>query len=298
MFFPYVGCVDEVLATFSGRRFFGYRINALALLAFAALSMSVWGHHMFVTGENANDYFSFVSIALIVPAGVEYFDFLATIVGGRLRYPTGMLFALAFIPQFLIGGLTGIMTGTTVVDYQINGSFFIVAHFHYTLLAGSFFGLLAGFYFWYPKITGLMLSEKLGKVHFWLMVIGTNVTFLPQFVLGMKGMPRRVATYLPSDGFTTLNEISSIGAGVLAVAMSIFVFNIVNSMLRKVPAGDDPWGGFTLEWATSSPPPKLNFPPGSIPPITSFAPLLDKKLREQEQAKQGAGAGARGGAET
>jgi cytochrome c oxidase subunit 1 len=301
MFFPYVGAIDEVLATFSGRRFFGYKINALSLLAFAALSMSVWGHHMFTTGEDANDYFTFTSIAIIVPAGVEYFDYLATVMGGRLRYTTPMLFALAFIPQFLIGGITGIMTGTTVLDFQFHGSYFVVAHFHYTLLAGSFFGLLAGFYYWFPKMTGFMLNEKLGKVHFWLMLIGTNVTFLPMFWLGMKGMPRRIARYLPSDGFTMLNEIASVGAGILAVAMSVFVFNLVHSMLRKLPAGDNPWGGFTLEWATTSPPPKLNFHPGSIPPITSFAPLLDKKLRDEEQKKQPAGArraGAREEAET
>jgi cytochrome c oxidase subunit 1 len=282
MFFPFVGAVAEVLATFSGRRYVGYKPTVVSLLAFAALSMSVWGHHMFTTGQVANDYYSLTSVALSVPAGIEYFGFLATLVGGRLVYPTPMLFALAFIPQFLIGGLSGIMLGTPVIDYHMEDSYFVVAHFHYTLFAGSVFGLFAGFYFWFPKATGYLLGDRLGKAHFVLLTIGANATFLPMFGLGFLGMPRRVATYPASAGFTTLNLISSIGAGILAIGMIVFLINIVASLRKRSPAADDPWGAHTLEWATTSPPPRFNF--RSMPPITSYAPLLD--LRE---AAAGAG---------
>ncbi|HWC82737.1 MAG TPA: cbb3-type cytochrome c oxidase subunit I [Pseudonocardiaceae bacterium] len=283
MFFPFVGAVCEVLATFSRRRFFGYTGTALALLVFAALSMSVWGHHMFTTGQAADDYYSLTSISLLIPAGIEYFGMLGTILGGRLVYRTPMLFALAFIPQFLIGGLTGIMVGTPVLDYQERGSYFVVAHFHYTLLAGSVFGLFAGMYFWFPKMTGRMLSERLGRWHFWLMVIGTNATFLPMFWMGMLGMPRRVASYLPEDGIGMPNLISSCGAAVLGIAMLIFAVNLIRTLRGPATAPDDPWGGFTLEWATSSPPPPLNFQGTALPPITSYAPLLDQRERAAAQ---------------
>jgi cytochrome c oxidase subunit 1 len=277
MFFPFVGAVAEVLATFARRRFFGYSGTVLALLLFAALSMSVWGHHMFTTGQSADDYYSLTSIALLIPAGLEYFGMLGTLLGGRLVFRTPMLFALAFIPQFLIGGLTGIMVGVDVLDYQERGSYFVVAHFHYTLLAGSVFGLFAGLYFWFPKITGRLLDERLGRWHFWLMVVGTNATFLPMFWLGLYGMPRRVATYLPSDGFGTENLIASCGAAVLALAMIVFVVNLVVTLRRPRTAPADPWGAFTLEWATSSPPPEVNFEGVPLPPVTSFAPLLDAR---------------------
>jgi cytochrome c oxidase subunit 1 len=290
MFFPFIGAVAEVLATFSGRRFFGYTGTALALLGFAGLSMSVWGHHMFTTGQSADDYYSLTSIALLIPAGVEYFGMLGTILGGRLVFRTPMLFALAFIPQFLIGGLTGIMVGTPVLDYQDRGSYFVVAHFHYTLMAGSVFGLFAGLYFWFPKITGRTLGEGLGRAHFWLMVVGVNMTFLPMFWLGLDGMPRRDATYLPSDGFGQLNLISSCGAAVLALAMLLFLVNLVRTLRQPATAPANQWGGFTLEWATSSPPPPLNFQGVTLPPITSYAPLLDLRQRAAAAALQdGAG---------
>ncbi|GAA2483547.1 cytochrome c oxidase subunit I [Streptomyces longisporus] len=277
MFFPYLAAVGEVLAVFSGRRFFGYKGTVLALLAFAALSMSVWGHHMFATGQAANNYYSLTSIALLMPAGIEYFALIGTVLGGRLVFRTPMLFALAFIPQFLIGGLTGIMVGTPVIDYHVTDSYFIVAHLHYVLFAGSAFGLFAAVYYWFPKATGVLLREGLGKVHFWLLVVGTNLTFLPMFGLGYLGMPRRVSSYSTVDGFGLLNLLSSCGAAVLAAGMLVFLFNILESLRSKRPAGDDPWHGHTLEWATSSPPPELNFTPEHpLPPITSNAPLLDR----------------------
>ncbi|MFF0462574.1 cytochrome c oxidase subunit I [Streptomyces mexicanus] len=291
MFFPYLAAASEVLAVFSGRRFFGYKGTALSLLVFAALSMSVWGHHMFATGQATNDYYSLTSIALLVPAGVEYFGMVGTILGGRLRLRTPMLFALAFVPQFLIGGLTGIMIGTPVIDYHVTDSYFIVAHLHYVLFAGSAFGLFAAVYFWFPKVTGALLSERLGRLHFWLLVLGTNLTFLPMFAAGYLGMPRRVATYAAFDGVTWLNLLASIGAGFLAVGISVFVVNVLWTLRavalgRAAPAGDDPWQAHTLEWATSSPPPRLNFAAGRpLPPVTSFAPLLD--LRERREAAEG-----------
>jgi cytochrome c oxidase subunit I len=299
MFFPFVGCVAEALATFTGRRFFAYPGTVLSLLAFAALSMSVWGHHMFATGQSTNNYFSLTSILLILPAGIEYFGMLGTLVGARLRYTTPMLFALAFIPQFLVGGLTGIMVATPSIDYQVNDSYFIVAHFHYTLFAGSVFGLFAGIYFWFPKATGIMFSERLGRLHFVLLVIGTNVTFGPMFGLGLLGMPRRVASYPATAGFTTLSLIASIGSFIVGLSMLVFAYNVYHSVRRRRPVPPNPWQAHTLEWATSSPPPRFNFSAEyPIPKIRSYAPLLDLRQREaqnlardeaQQQAQHEAG---------
>jgi cytochrome c oxidase subunit 1 len=290
MFFPFVGAVADVLSTFAGRPFAGYKPTVLSLLAFAALSMSVWGHHMFATGQATDDYYQLTSTLLLVPAGIEYFGMLATLIGARLRFPVPMLFALAFIPQFLIGGLTGIMVATPVLDYQVHDTYFVVAHFHYTLLAGSVFGLFAGFYFWFPKVTGVMPHHRLGLAHFWLMVIGTNLTFLPMFWSGMLGMPRRVATYPDLPWLGTLNLLSTIGAGILAWSMLMFALNVIVSLYRRVPAGPNPWVAHTLEWATSSPPPMLNFnEQWPIPRVTSPTPLLDRRLALSEQhATEGA----------
>jgi cytochrome c oxidase subunit 1 len=273
MFFPFVGAVGEVVATFSRKRFFGYRALVVSLLVFTALSMAVWGHHMFATGAVQNQYFSLTSHLLAVPAGIEYFDLIATMIGGAILLRTPMLFALGFICQFLIGGLTGIIVASPPLDYHVNGSFFIVAHFHYTLFAGSFFGLLAGVHYWFPKVSGAMLREGLGKLSFWLLAIGANLTFFPMFFLGFDGMPRRVPDYASHLG--DLNLLSSIGAGVIALGVLVFLANVWVSLRNRVPAGDDPWGAQTLEWATSSPPPRHNF--DSLPPITSHAPLLDRR---------------------
>jgi cytochrome c oxidase subunit I len=284
MFFPFVGCVAESLATFSGRRFFAYKGTVLSLLVFATGSMAVWGHHLFASGQTTNDYFSLTSIFLSIPAGIEYFGFLGTIVGGKIRYTASMLFALAFIPQFLVGGLTGIMIATPSIDYQVNNSYFILGHFHYTLFAGSVFGFFAGFYFWFSKATGIMLRERLGKLHFVLMVIGTNTTFIPFFFLGLKGLPRWVPTYPDGSGFPTLQLISSIGAGIIGLAMVVFAYNIWISARLPVPAPPDPWGGHSLEWATSSPPPPYNFDLAHpVPKVRGYAPLFD--LREQGLAR-------------
>ncbi len=294
MFFPFVGCVAESLSTFTGRRFFAYKGTVLSLLAFAAGSMAVWGHHLFASGQEVNDYFSLTSIMLSVPAGIEYFGFLGTLWGGRLRYTTSMLFALAFIPQFLIGGLTGILVANPAIDYQLNNSYFILGHFHYTLFAGSVFGFFAGFYLWFPKATGIMLNERLGKLHWLLMVIGANTTFIPWFFLGYDGMPRWMATYPAGAGFTTLSLISTIGAGIIGLSFCVFILNLYESARARVPAGPNPWLAHTLEWATSSPPPRFNFNLAyPVPRVHSYAPLLDAReraeAREQPPARAQAG---------
>ncbi len=286
MFFPFVGAVAEVIAVFAGRRFVGYRFTVFSLLTFSAFSMGVWGHHLFAMGQNDNNYFSTVSVLLSVPAGLEYFGLIATLVGGRIRFRTPMLFAVAFLPQFLIGGLSGIMLAAPTLDYHFNNSYFVVAHFHYTLFAGSVFGFFAGFYYWFPKVTGVMLGERLGSLHFWLMVVGTNLTFLPMFGLGFLGMPRRVATYTAGSGFADLSLVASCGAGVLALAMTVFVINVAESLRRRATAPADPWVGNTLEWATSSPPPRYNFSAGyPVPPIRSEAPLLDLRKAEEDRRR-------------
>jgi cytochrome c oxidase subunit 1 len=286
MFFPFAGVVVESLATFAGRRYNSYKPTVIALLMFAALSMSVYGHHMFTTGQIANDYYSLTSICLIIPAGIEYFGYLGTIIGGRIRWTTSFLFSLGFVVQFLIGGLTGVMLGTTVLDYDFHGTYFVVGHFHYTLFGGSVFGLMAGIYLWFPKVTGYLLDERLGKVHFWLMALGTNTAFMPMLILGFTGLPRRVSTYAPGYGFGTLSAISTAGAFLIGISMAVFVVNVIRSLVRKVPGGPDPWGGHSLEWATSSPPPRYNFV--AVPPVHSYAPLLDLRLEaEKEGDKQG-----------
>jgi cytochrome c oxidase subunit 1 len=280
MFFPFVGAVAEVISVFSGRRFFNYTGTVFSLLVFAALSMAVWGHHMFISGQEVNDYFSLTSMLLVIPAGMEYFGLAGTLFGGRLRYPVAMLFALAFLPQFLIGGLSGIMLGTPSVDYAVNNSYFVVAHFHYTLFAGSVFGFFAGVYFWWPKATGYLLDERAGRVHFVLMVIGANLTYLPMFFLGLKGMPRWLQTYSAASGFSTLSLISSIGAGFIGLAMITFGYTVYLSARTRKPAGPDPWGGYSLEWLTSSPPPRFNYNGQyPIPVIRSFTPALDLRQR-------------------
>jgi cytochrome c oxidase subunit I len=279
VFFPFVGAVAEVVAVFSQRRFFGYSALVVSLLLFAALSMSVWAHHMFTTGQVVNQYFSLTSTALIVPAGIEYFDLLATMIGGAIVLRTPMLFAVGFVLLFLFGGLSGIIVASPPIDYHVHDSFFVVAHFHYTLFGGSLFGLFAAIYYWWPKWTGTMLREGLGKLHFGLLFVGTNVTFFPMFFLGYEGMPRRIADYSSADGWTGLNVLSTVGAFVIALGMLVFVWNVVVSLGRPEQAPADPWGGHTLEWATTSPPPRFNF--GELPPIRSFAPLLD--LREERR---------------
>jgi len=285
MFFPYLGAAAEAVAVNAHKRWFGYTAFVASIMMFAALSMAVWSHHMYVTGGVTNQYFAFTSTLLLVPAGIEYFDMIGTLIGGSIVLRTSMLFALAFFLQFLIGGLSGIFVASPVLDYHAYGTYIVVAHFHYTLFAGSIFGFFAAAYHWFPKITGALLRESLGKLQLLVMVLGTNATFFPMFFLGNDGMPRRVSRYPIHPGWGSLNLIESIGAGVIALGVLVFLVNVWTSLRRPVPAGDDPWLGHTLEWATSSPPPPLNFE-RPLPPIRSYAPLLDLRHAALDRARE------------
>jgi cytochrome c oxidase subunit 1 len=279
MFFPFLGITAECVATFARKRFTGYIPLILALILFTGLSMSVWAHHMFTTGQVVNEYFSLTSTALVVAAGTEYFAVIATLIGGAIVLRTAMLFALGFFLQFLIGGLSGVILASPPLDYHAHDSYFVVAHFHYTLFAGSLFAGFAAAYYWFPKWTGAMLRESLGRIQFVLIVLGTNLTFFPMFVLGYDGMPRRIADYSSDAGFTDWNRVSTLGSYLIAIGVAVFLYNLYVSLRRRVPAGDDPWEGHTLEWATTSPPPRFNFQ--SLPPIASHAPLLDRREAER-----------------
>jgi cytochrome c oxidase subunit 1 len=285
MFFPYLGAAAEAIAVNAHKRWFGYKAFVASIMAFAALSMSVWAHHMFTTGGSFNEYFAFTSTALAIPAGIEYFDVVGTMVRGRIVLSCSMLFGLTFFIQFLIGGLSGIFVASPVLDYQANDSYMIVAHFHYTLFAGSVFGFFAGVYHWFPKVTGVFLRERLGKLQLALLVLGTNLTFFPMFILGQEGMPRRVARYIQHPGWQTLNRIETGGAVLIALGILVFLVNVVRSLRDPVPAGPDPWQGHTLEWATTSPPPPLNFVE-PLPPIRSYAPLLDLRLAAEDRDRE------------
>ncbi len=278
MFFPFVGAVLEAVAVFSRRRFVGYRPMVVSLLLFSALSMSVWGHHMFITSHETNKYFALVSTLLLVPAGIEYFDSIATMATGSLVLRVPMLFSIAFLLQFLVGGLTGIWIASPPLDYNEYGTYFIVAHFHYTLFAGSIFGFFAALYFWWPKVTGYHLREGLGRVHFALIVIGTNLTFFPMFILGNEGMNRRIADYPASHGWGTLNLLETAGSFVIALSIVVLLVNVYLSRRARVPAGNDPWLGHSLEWWTTSPPPRFNY--DGLPPIRTFDPVWAKRLAE------------------
>jgi cytochrome c oxidase subunit 1 len=283
MFFPFVGMVIEVAAAFGRRPVFAYKGLIISLLLFSALSMSVWSHHMFATGHVANRYFSLTSTALVIPGGLEYFAIVGTMLGGALLLRTPMLFAIGFVVQFLIGGLTGIFLGSPPLDYQVHDTYFVVAHLHYVLFAGSFFGLFAGVYFWWPKVTGWMLRDGLGKLQFAVMAVGANLTFFPMHFLGEGGMTRRVADYPPLPGWQTLNLLETIGAYTIAVGVVIFIVNVWLSARTRVAAGPNPWGsGQSLEWWTSSPPPRHNF--DSLPPIRSYHPVWDH-TRELERER-------------
>jgi cytochrome c oxidase subunit 1 len=276
MFFPFVGMVAEAVSAFSARKFFGYKGFTLSMLLFAALSMSVWGHHMFATGRINNEYFALTSTMLIVPAGLEYFAIIGTMIGGSIVFSSAMLFSIGFLLMFLIGGLSGIIVASPPLDYHLTDSYFYVAHFHYTLFGGSLFGLFAGIYYWFPKATGALLREGLGKLQFWLLLAGLNLTFFPMLIYGYEGMPRRVATY--PKRFEDLNIVSTVGAFVIAVGIAVFIANLVVSLRRRRLAGNDPFGGPGLEWWTTSPPPRLNFV--SLPPIRSYAPLYELTREE------------------
>jgi len=260
---------------FSRKPLFGYKGMIFATIAIAALSVSVWAHHMYATGQVLLPFFAIMTMLIAVPTGVKFFNWIGTMWGGSLSFQTPMLWAIGFLVTFLLGGLTGVILSSPPLDFQLTDSYFVVAHFHYVVFGTVVFAMFAGFYFWWPKLTGRMLDEKLGKIHFWMLFIGFQTTFLIQHLLGIRGMPRRYADYLPEDGFTWMNQLSSVGAFLLGASTIPFLYNVWKTY-RTAPLveTDDPWGyGGSLEWATSCPPPRHNFV--SIPRIRSERPAFD-----------------------
>jgi cytochrome c oxidase subunit 1 len=271
---PFFGIVTEILPVFSRKPIFGYVGLVGATLAIAILSVAVWAHHMYVTGAVNNAFFSGMTFLIAVPTGVKFFNWIGTMWGGSLSFDTPMLWSVGFLTTFLFGGLTGVILASPPLDFAISDSYFVVAHFHYVVFGTVVFAMFAGFYFWWPKFTGRMLDERLGKVHFWLLFVGFHLTFLVQHWLGVEGMPRRYADYLVSDGWTGLNQVSTIGAFLLGASTLPFLYNVYVSRRAPLVEVDDPWGwGRSLEWATSCPPPRHNF--HSIPRIRSESPAFD-----------------------
>ena len=275
MILPAMGIVSEVLPTFSRKPLFGYKAFVFATAGIGALGFSVWAHHMFTTGSVYLPFFSLMTFLIAVPTGVKMFNWIATLFRGKLRFTTAMLFAVGFLSLFLIGGINGAFLAAVPVDYHVHATYFIVAHIHYVLFGGSIMGVFAGLYYWWPKMFGRKLNEGLGKIHFVGIFIGMNLTFFPMHLLGLSGMPRRIADYSPTAGWNDLNLLATIGGFTIAVAMLPFLWNILVTFRGGEPAGDDPWEANTLEWATSSPPPPYNF--DHLPPIRSERPVFDQR---------------------
>jgi cytochrome c oxidase subunit I len=274
---PGFAFVSEIIPVFSRKVIFGYPMVVAASMAIGLLSMSVWAHHMFAVGMGSplNAAFAASTMLIAVPTGIKIFNWVATMYGGRIRFATPMLFACAFLFQFLCAGLTGIMLAVVPFNWQVTDTYFVVAHFHYVLVGGLVFTIFGAIYYWFPKVTGRLLSERLGRWHFWLFVVGFNVTFLPMHWLGMIGMPRRIYTYPADRGWEFWNVVASLGVLFQAAAILVFLVNVVLALRRGERAGDDPWDAWTLEWATASPPPPYNFE--TVPVVGSRRPLWDLK---------------------
>src|SRR5271163_4745597 len=277
---PAFAFASEIIPVFSRKAIFGYPIMVAATICIGFIGMSVWAHHMFTVGmsANANSFFVLSTMAIAVPTGIKIFNWLATMWGGKIDFRTPMLFCIGFLFQFLIAGLTGIMLGCAPFDWQLGNSYFVVAHFHYVIVGGILFTIFGAFYYWFPKMSGKMYVETLGKVHFWLFLIGFHLTFDFMHIPGLLGMPRRIYTYEPGRGWDVWNLIVSVGGIIQAIASIIFVVNLVWSYYRGKVAGPDPWDAWTLEWSTSSPPPDYNF--AIEPVVSSRRPLWDLKHPE------------------
>ncbi len=271
---PFFGIATEILPVFSRKPIFGYKGLIAATIAISALSVAVWAHHMFASGQVLLPFFSFMTFLIGIPTGVKFFNWIGTMWRGHVTFETPMLWVMGFLVTFLFGGLTGIILASPPLDFAVSASYFVVAHFHYVLFGTVVFAMFAGFYFWWPKMTGRMLNERLGKIHFWTLFIGFHTTFLIQHWLGIKGFPRRYADYLATDGFTGMNMISTVGSALLALSMIPFFINVWITRKSPLVNCDDPWGyGSSLEWATSCPPPRHNFL--TMPRIRSERPAFD-----------------------
>jgi heme/copper-type cytochrome/quinol oxidase subunit 3 len=283
---PAFGMVSEVVPVFSRKPLFGRTSMIVMIGVIGFFGFAVWAHHMFATGLPTvfNSIMAATSMLIAIPTGVKIFNWLATMWGGSLRLKTPLLFCCGMIALFTVGGITGVSLAVVPFDWQVTDTYYVVAHFHNVLIAGTLFGVFAGFYYWFPKMSGRLLDDRLGRWHFWLILVGFLVTFMPMYALGFLGMPRRVSTYASDIGWNTANLISSIGGYIIATSLVIFLVNVLRSRRRGAVAGDNPWDAWTLEWATGSPPPNGNFV--SLPPVSSPRPLWDL-----EQASSGANAG-------
>src|SRR5437588_6555236 len=274
---PAFGIISEVLPVFARKPIFGYTFIAWSGVAIGFLSFTVWAHHMFAVGlpTVAQAFFATSTTMIAIPTAVKIFNWVATVYGGKVSLKAPMLFALGFIAMFLIGGLSGVALAVVPFDYQATDSYFVVSHLHYVLFGGTVFGVFAGIFYWFPKMTGKLLNERLGQVHFWLMMIGVNLTFFPMQILGLFGMPRRIYTYPDNLGWNEINLLQTVGAFMLGLAIMVFFWNLITSLRSGLPAGDDPWDAYTLEWDTSSPPVHYNFL--TIPTVRSRRPFYDMK---------------------
>jgi cytochrome c oxidase subunit 1 len=277
---PAFAFASEIIPVFSRKAIFGYPVMVLATIAIGFIGMSVWAHHMFTVGMSAgaNTFFVLSTMAIAVPTGIKIFNWLATMWGGKIRYATPMLFCVGFLFQFLIAGLTGVTLAVAPLDWQLGNSYYVVAHFHYVIVGGILFTAFAAFYYWFPKVTGKMCDERLGKLHFWLFFIGFHLTFDFMHVPGILGMPRRIYTYEPGRGWDIWNLIVSVGVLFQAAGILVFAGNLIWSYFRGKNAGNDPWDAWTLEWSISSPPAEYNF--AAIPTVRSRRPLWDLKHPE------------------
>jgi cytochrome c oxidase subunit I len=290
---PFFGIVSEVVPVFSGKPLFGYRLMVAATVAIASLSMGVWAHHMFTTGQVDLPFFSLMSLLIAVPTGIKIFNWIATMWRGNLRFTVPMLWCVGLLYVFTVGGISGVMLASPPIDYMAQDTYFVVAHLHNVLIGGTVFAGFAGIYFWFPKLTGRRLDEGLGRLHWLSWIVGFAVTFIPQYILGAEGMPRRIADYPPDRGWDLLNLISTIGALILAVGTLPFVFAVWRALRRPADQPADPWGGNSLEWATSSPPPHHNF--DHLPPIRSLRPVHDARMAAEAERQARAAADDGGG---
>ncbi len=272
---PAFGIISEVIPVFSGKPIFGYGAIIYSGIAIGFLSFTVWAHHMFTVGMTpiADAVFSIDSMIIAVPTSIKIFNWIATMWSGKIRLTTAMLFAIGFIAMFIIGGLSGVSVAVVPADFQFQDSYYIVAHLHYVLFGGTMLAIFSGIFYWFPKVTGKLMDEKLGKIQFWITLVGFNLTFFPMHILGLVGMPRRVYTYSSGTGWDLWNFVETIGSFIITIALLIFIWNFIKSLRNGEPAGNDPWGGQTLEWTVSSPPPRENFE--ITPEVQSRRPAWD-----------------------